>query len=263
MAQGVIHQHQREHGFGYRCGAQADAGVVAAVGGDFHGLAVDVDRAARCGDAAGGLDGEVGADGLAGGDAAQDAAGVVAQKAFGRELVAVFTAALGYAGEARADFYAFDGVDAHQGVSDVGIEAVEYGLAQAHGHVAGFDGELGAHRIERFADAVHVVFQLVDLAGVGGEKRIAADVFQAFKCNGFFADLGDVGDDFGVELFAQPFFGNGTGGHACGGFAGGRAAAAAIITGAVFVPIGVVGVAGAELLGDVAVVFAALVGVAD
>lgn len=92
VAQGVIHQHQREHGLGYRRGAQADAGVVAAVGGDFHGLAVDVDRAARCGDAAGGLDGEVGADGLAGGNAAQDAAGVVAQKAFGRELVAVFAA---------------------------------------------------------------------------------------------------------------------------------------------------------------------------
>ena len=48
MAQGVVDKHEREHGFGDGGGAQADAGVVSAVGGEFDGVAVDVDAAARC-----------------------------------------------------------------------------------------------------------------------------------------------------------------------------------------------------------------------
>lgn len=75
--------------------------------------------------------------------------------------------------------------------------------------------------------------------------------------------MGNVGGDFRAEFFFQPFFGNGSGSNAGGGFTGGAPAAAAVVARAVFVPIGIVGMAGAETLGDVAVVFAALVGIAD
>jgi hypothetical protein len=51
--------------------------------------------------------------------------------------------------------------------------------------------------------------------------------------------------------------------HARRGFAGRRPAAAAIVADAVFLPVGDVGMAGAELLGDVAVILRPLVGVAD
>lgn len=88
-------------------------------------------------------------------------------------------------------------------------------------------------------------------------------MFAAFKPDFFFADLGNVGGDFRAEFFFQPFFGNGSGSNAGGGFAGGTPAAAPVVARAVFVPIGIVGVAGAEAGGDVAVVFAALVGIAD
>lgn len=88
-------------------------------------------------------------------------------------------------------------------------------------------------------------------------------MFAAFKPDFFFADLGNVGGDFRAEFFFQPFFGNGSGGNAGCGFAGGTPAAAPVVARTVFVPIGIVGVSGAEGGGDVAVVFAALVGVAD
>lgn len=74
MAQGVIDEYQREHGFGDGGGAQADAGVVSAVRSEFDRVAVDVDAAARCGNGAGGFDGDVDVDVLSGADAAEDAA---------------------------------------------------------------------------------------------------------------------------------------------------------------------------------------------
>ena len=123
--------------------------------------------------------------------------------------------------------------------------------------------QLRADGIQRFAHAVHIVFQLGNLALVGGEEGILGNVFVTFKLNFFFADLGDVGGNFRTEFFFQPFFGDGSGGNAGGGFAGGASAAAAVVARAVFVPVGIVGVARAEAGGDVAVVFAALVGIAD
>lgn len=162
-------------------GAQSDAGVVPAVGGEFDGVAVDVDTAARCGNGAGGFDGDIDADVLSGADAAEDAAGVVGQEALRGQFVAVFAAALDNAAEACADFHAFDGVDAHHRVGNFGIEAVENGFTQTDGDVGRFDMQFRADGIQGFAHAVHIVFQLGDLAMVGGEKRILGNVLAAFN----------------------------------------------------------------------------------
>ena len=129
MAQGVVDKHEREHGFGDGGGAQTDAGVVPAVRSEFDGVAVDVDAAARSGDGTGGFDGDVDVNVLPSADAAEDAAGVVGQEALRGEFVAVFATAVDDAAEACSDFHAFDGVDAHHGVGDFGIEAVENGFA--------------------------------------------------------------------------------------------------------------------------------------
>ncbi len=61
----------------------------------------------------------------------------------------------------------------------------------------------------------------------------------------------------------QHLAGDGAGGDAHGGFAGGAAAPAAVVADAVFQVVGDVGVAGAVLFGDGAVVAAALVDVLD
>ena len=110
---------------------------------------------------------------------------MVGQEALRGEFVAVFAAALDDAAKARTDFHAFDGVDAHHGVGDFGIEAVENGFAQADGDVGGFDMQFRADGIQGFAHAVHIVFQLGDLALVGGEEGILGNVFIAFKLNFF------------------------------------------------------------------------------
>ena len=43
MMQGGVHQHQRQHGFGNRRGANADAGIMPAVGLDQRRLAGKID----------------------------------------------------------------------------------------------------------------------------------------------------------------------------------------------------------------------------
>ncbi len=121
------------------------------------------------------------------------------------QFVALFDAALRYAVKTCADFHAIYSVDAHHRVGDFDIEEVENGLAQADGDIGGFNMQLRADGIQRFAHTVHIVFQLGNLAMIGGKKRILGNVFAAFKPDFFFADLGNVGGDFRAEFFFQPF----------------------------------------------------------
>ena len=129
-------QRDRQHRLGDGRGAQPDAGVVPPGGDDVDGLAGDVDGAARHLDAGGGLERDLHDDVLAGGDAAEDAAGMVRREARRRQLVAMLAAALRRNRDAVADLHRLHGVDAHHRVRDVGIEAVEHRLAQADRHAA-------------------------------------------------------------------------------------------------------------------------------
>ena len=83
MAQQMVGQHAGHHRLAHRHRADADAGVVAALGGDFDLVAEAVDGWRGREDRAGRLDGEPRHDRLAGGDAAQDAAGMVGGNATG------------------------------------------------------------------------------------------------------------------------------------------------------------------------------------
>ncbi len=80
VAQQMVGEHAGDHRLADRHRADADAGVVAAVGRDFDLVAVDIDRAHRGQDRAGRLDRKPRDDVLPGRDAAEDAAGVVRQK---------------------------------------------------------------------------------------------------------------------------------------------------------------------------------------
>ena len=172
-------------------------------------------------------------------------------------------AALAHALEARADLHALDRIDAHHRVGNVGIQLVKQRLAQAHRHAAGLDDQLGAAGIPVLAQLVHIGFQRVDLAHVGRKERVVGHMLPALKRDGVLTQLRHAGADLGAELLAQPLLGHRTGGHHRGRHARRRAPAAARIADAVLVPVGVVGMAGTEGLQDVAVVLAALVGVAD
>jgi hypothetical protein len=112
-----------------------------------------VDRIAGNQDRAGRLDGDRHLNVLPGADAAQHAARVVAHKAFGRERVACQAAFLRDAAKTRADLHALDGIDAHHGVRDVGVDLVKQRLAQAHGHAPGHHAQARTTRIARLAQA--------------------------------------------------------------------------------------------------------------
>src|SRR5690606_8318635 len=85
----------------------------------------------------------------------------------------------------------------------------------------------------------------------------------ALETDGYLADLRHAGVEGGAELLLEPLPGDGAGRHRGRREAGRAAATTARVADAVLLPVGVVGVAGAEGLQDVAVVLAALVGVAD
>ena len=80
MHQIMIGQHACHHRLADRHRADADAGVVAALGDDLGVAAVAVDRPARRQDRRGRLDGKARDDRLPGRDAAENAAGMVGQK---------------------------------------------------------------------------------------------------------------------------------------------------------------------------------------
>lgn len=90
MQESVIHEDKREHGFGNRCGPDPDAGIMAAVGFNRDRIALLVDRLARDADTRRGLDADRHNDVLACRDTPENPAGVIRDKAFGCEFVAMF-----------------------------------------------------------------------------------------------------------------------------------------------------------------------------
>ena len=156
------------------------------------GLALQVDRAARAADRAGRLDRERDGDVLAGRDAAEDAAGVVGEKAGRRQLVAVRRAALLDRLEAGADLDALDRVDPHHRVGDVGVELVVERLAEADRHAARDDVDARAAAVAVLAQLVHVGLEAGDVARVGGEERVVRHVLHALERDRDRADLRHV-----------------------------------------------------------------------
>src|SRR6185369_14074209 len=102
-----------------RGGADANAGIVTALGDDLGGLALQVDGFARAGDRAGGLDRDRDFQVLPGADSAQHAARVVGPEAVRRGRIPMRGATLRDAGEAGADLDALHRVDAHHRPRDV------------------------------------------------------------------------------------------------------------------------------------------------
>src|SRR5262249_9985509 len=119
VPQQVIGEDDGQHRLAHGHGADADAGIVATLGDDVDILALLGDTLARGQDRTGRLHREAHDDVLAGGDAAEDAAGVVGEE---RDLAVLHAhlVGIGLAGQARgleagADLDTFHRVDAHHG----------------------------------------------------------------------------------------------------------------------------------------------------
>src|SRR2546422_5712361 len=263
MAQRVIHQHAGEHCLRDRRRADAHARVVAAGGLHRGRLAFAVDRAARKADARGRLRRDAHQDVLAGRDAAQRSARVVREKTLRRQLVAVLGAFLLDRGEAGTDLHAFDGVDAHHRRSDVGVEPAVDRLAPADRNAARDDVHPRAAGIARSAQFVHELLESRHDGRIRREKRIFVDRIPRLERDRVRAELREMPAHLDAIPLAQPFLGDRSRGDADHGLASGGPAAAAIVAQAVFLPVRVVGVTGAEGVGERAVVPAPLVFVSD
>ena len=120
-------------------------------------------------------------DRLAGRNTAEDAARVVAEETFRGHLIAMLGTALGYAGEAGADFHAFHRVDAHQRMGQFGVEAIKDRLTQARFHAFGHHGDLRADRVLVAAQLVHVGLQFRHLVRVGAEEGVVFDAVPSLE----------------------------------------------------------------------------------
>ena len=170
---------------------------------------------------------------------------------------------LGDGGEPVADLHALDRVDRHQRTGQVAIELAVDRFAPARRHAVGDHVDARADRIAGLAQRVDISLQRRHLGRIGPEERVLLHRVPVERVRHDLADLRQVAAHAHAVMPGQPFLGDHRGSHAHGGLARRGAPAAARVADAIFLPVGVVGVAGTEGLLDLAIVLAALVGVAD
>ena len=154
MLQVGIGKGEGGHGFDDGDGAGEDARVVAAVGREEGGVAVDIDRRLFAQEGGNGLEGHAEDDVIAVADAPLDPAAVVGGSGEARqEGIVLLRTAQGSTGKAEAVLKTFDGVDGEHGVGKGGVEFVEGGSAPA----------CRATGDETFDDAAHGVAFALDL----------------------------------------------------------------------------------------------------
>src|SRR6185437_10850720 len=203
----------------------------------------------------------------AGRDAAQDAAGMIREElhlaALHAHLVGILLARQRRGGEAGADLDAFDGVDAHHRLGELGIELVRGRITEAGPHAARHHLDDGAGRRALLARVVEEAFPALHHLPVGAPEGIIVDrvPLPARAVDGMRPDLdqGAADGDAGTQDLAR----YGAGGNARRGLARRGAAAAAVVADAVFLPVGIVGMARPEAVLDRRVVLAARILVLD
>src|SRR5437764_8644405 len=262
MAQQVVGQHHRHHRLGDRRGTDADAWVMPALGAQLHFVAETVDAADGMQDRAGGLHHQPGDDVLAARDAAQNAAGVVAEEhrlaVLHAHLVGILLAAQGGNREAVANLDTLHRVDAHQSLGEVGIELVVDRVAQPHGDARGYDLDDGAAGRAALADIVEVALPGLSRLPIRAPERIVAGRVPApFAA----VDLLRAELNHGaahLDPVTQDLAGDGACRNPHRRLARRLPAAAAIVAHAVLLEIGVVGVGRPKLVLDLGIVAAAL-----
>ena len=104
MAQVMIQEHDCHHGFGDGRGAQADTGIVSALGNDFCCCASLVNGFAGHGDTGSGLQGNAGNQVLPGRNSAQRATRIILAETVCADLIAMLATALRNGRKAGAQF---------------------------------------------------------------------------------------------------------------------------------------------------------------
>ena len=217
-----------------------------------------------------GLEGDAEVDVLAVGDAALDAAGAVGGSAYlpvaQDERVIVRAAAHGGGGKAGAVFEAFGGVDAHHGVGEARLEAVEDGFAEPGGQAGDDAGDGTADGVTFLLQFAKKAFHALREVGVGAADGVGLREVErkpgVREGEGKVADAGGVGAD-GDALRGEDLPGDGAGDNAGDVLAGGGTSATSGVADAILGFPGVVGVGRAVEVAQGEVVLGARVAVAD
>ncbi len=238
-----------------------------AFGRDLGIPALAGDGFARRQDRTGRLDREADDHILPGGDAAQHAARGIGLEfdvlAFHPHFVGIVFARQRGGAETGADFHALDRVDAHHRGGEVRVELAVNRRAETGRHAGGHDFDHRADGRALLAHGVEIGFPFFCgrrvrtpervLCYIGPTPPVAVDFHLAHLHHGA-ADPDPATQDFPRHRARR---------HPAGGFPRRRPAAAAIVADAVFFPIGVIRMAGAELVLDVAVILRSRILVAD
>src|SRR5690348_757782 len=237
VTQIMVHEHDRQHGLGNRRSAQTDARIVPTRRHDLNRAPRQVDGAAGHLDAGGWFEGEMRDHVLPRGDAAEHPTGVVAAKTLRRELIAMLAAALRGTTHSGADLHGLHRVDAHERVRYVGVEPVEYRLAEPRWHPR---CDHTYSRTDRVALATHLPDQLLDLLDalrIGTEECILVGKGRVHRLEHERPDLAQVTVDAYAEPYREIAPRDGTGGGAHDGLAGRGAPTATVIAHAILLLI--------------------------
>jgi hypothetical protein len=267
MTQIMIGDDAGNHRLPDRYRANADTGVVPALGDDLGLAAVAVDRPPRRQDRGGRLHRKAADDRLPGGNAAEDAASLVGKEAqravvTTAHLVGILLAAELGGVKAGADLHALDGIDAHQRCRKVAVElAVDRG-AEACRHALSHHFDDGADRGALLAHLVEVSGKFGDGSRVGAEQRIARDLIpvpvRAIDPLRADLDQGTAHDETRHDSARD-----GAGCNAGCGLARRGPPAATIVPHAILDVVGVVGMAGTVFVADCGIVLGALIDILD
>ena len=251
----MVGQDEGGHGLDHRDGARQHARIVAAPALERCVFQLRIDGVLLVHDGGHRLEGDAEVDGLAVGDAALHAAGIVFCRAHfaapGPYRVVVLAAGHGDATETGADFEALGRGQAEHRLGEVGLEAVEHRVAPADWQAACDALDQAADGVAGFAGALDQADHFFGDGAVWAADNVGLDIAQpdlvGVDVSNDFFDLFNVGQHFDAVALFQKFLGHGTGGDAADGFARAGAAAALPVAVAEFLLVRVVGVGGAEL----------------
>ena len=170
--------------------------------------------------AAGGFEGNTGDQRLPRGNTAQHPASMVAEEALGSDLIAKGRALGVDTAEAVADFHALDGVDTHERMSEIRIQAVKHRLPKSRRNAGRHHVHPRADGIALLAQGVHVILKLRHPRRLGTEKRIVIDRVQIHRIEHDGSKLRQIAANADADAGLQIVTGYGAAGDANGGLAG-------------------------------------------
>src|SRR5579862_7375305 len=138
---------------------------------------------------------------------------MIAAEALRRELVPMLAALLLRSGTSITHFDGFDGVDTHQRMSDIGIQAVKDGLSEPWRNARRDNSHASTNRVALAADLPDQLLQLLNPGRIGAEEWVLVGKCRIDRVEFERADLAEIAGDSHAQALSQILPRDGTCGH--------------------------------------------------